>query len=208
MKIYRISKCKMSRREGIDLFLKSSRRSIESKCKLESKPGQHGRTSGIRLSNYGLQLREKQKLKRIYGVTEKQFYKYIVFAEKKCSNTGKILIKILESRLDNIVYRMGFGSTRSEARQIVVHKSVRLNGKIVNIPSTLTKQNDIISIREKSKKQIRIHESIKLASKIGLPYWVNVDLKKLSGRLISIPNRSDVAKNINESMIIELYSRN
>ena len=144
-------KCKLSRREGTDLFLKSARRSLDSKCKLESKPGQHGRTSGARTSDYGLQLREKQKLKRMYGVLEKQFRKYFFEAERRRGNTGETLIQLLESRLDNVVYRMGFGSTRAEARQLVNHRSIEINGKTADIASMLVKAGDVISIREKAK---------------------------------------------------------
>jgi small subunit ribosomal protein S4 len=200
-------KCKLSRREGTDLFLKSARRSLDSKCKLDSKPGQHGRTSGARLSDYGLQLREKQKLKRMYGVLEKQFRKYFAEAERLRGNTGETLIQLLESRLDNVVYRMGFGSTRAEARQLVAHGAIEVNGKTSDIPSMMVKAGDVVSVREKSKKQIRIKESIDLASEIGLPQWVEVDTTKLSGVFKQLPDRSDVARDVNESMVVELYSR-
>lgn len=201
-------KCKLSRREGTDLFLKSARRSLDSKCKLESKPGQHGRTSGGRTSDYGLQLREKQKLKRMYGVLEKQFRKYFAEAERRRGNTGETLIQLLESRLDNVVYRMGFGSTRAESRQLVSHRAIELNGRNANIPSMLIKAGDIIAVREKSKTQVRIKESIDLATGIGLPQWVEVDPNKLVGTFKSVPDRADVARDVNESMVVELYSRN
>ncbi|MEI7569735.1 MAG: 30S ribosomal protein S4 [Alcaligenaceae bacterium] len=200
-------KCKLSRREGIDLFLKSARRSLESKCKLDSKPGQHGRTSGARTSDYGLQLREKQKLKRMYGVLEKQFRKYFAEAERRKGNTGEQLIQLLESRLDNVVYRMGFGSTRAEARQLVAHRAIQLNGHTADIPSMLIKAGDIIGIREKAKGQARIAESLVLATGNGIPQWVEVDTVKLVGTFKQAPDRADVARDINESMVVELYSR-
>lgn len=200
-------KCKLSRREGIDLFLKSARRSLDSKCKLESKPGQHGRTSGARTSDFGSQLREKQKLKRMYGVLEKQFRKYFAEAERRRGNTGETLIQLLESRLDNVVYRMGFGSTRAEARQLVAHGAVLLNGHKANIPSMLLKNGDVVSIREKSRSQARIKEAMELASSIGLPQWVEIDAAKFTGTFKNAPDRADVAQDINESMIVELYSR-
>ena len=199
-------KCKLSRREGIDLFLKSARRSLESKCKLDSKPGQHGRTSGARTSDYGLQLREKQKLKRMYGVLEKQFRKYFA-EERRKGNTGEQLIQLLESRLDNVVYRMGFGSTRAEARQLVAHRAIQLNGHTADIPSMIIKAGDIIGIREKAKGQARIAESLVLATGNGIPQWVEVDTVKLVGTFKQAPDRADVARDINESMVVELYSR-
>jgi small subunit ribosomal protein S4 len=200
-------KCKLSRREGIDLFLKSARRSLESKCKLDSKPGQHGRTSGARTSDYGLQLREKQKLKRMYGVLEKQFRKYFAEAERRKGNTGEQLIQLLESRLDNVVYRMGFGSTRAEARQLVGHRAIQLNGHTADIPSMIVKAGDIIGMREKAKGQARIAESLVLATGNGIPQWVEVDTVKLVGTFKQAPDRADVARDINESMVVELYSR-
>ncbi|EDM83736.1 MULTISPECIES: 30S ribosomal protein S4 [unclassified Limnobacter] len=200
-------KCKLSRREGTDLSLKSARRSLDSKCKLDSKPGQHGRTSGARTSDYGQQLREKQKVKRMYGVLEKQFRRYFAEASRRKGNTGETLLQLLESRLDNVVYRMGFGSTRAEARQLVSHKAILVNGKAVNIPSYSVKLNDVISIREKSKTQARIVESVTLAEQMGFPLWVNVDAKKLEGSFKSVPERADLSQEINESLIVELYSR-
>jgi small subunit ribosomal protein S4 len=200
-------KCKLSRREGIDLFLKSARRSLESKCKLDSKPGQHGRISGARTSDYGLQLREKQKLKRMYGIMEKQFRKYFAEAERRKGNTGEQLIQLLESRLDNVVYRMGFGSTRAEARQLVTHRAIELNGRKADIPSMLIKSGDVIAIREKSKTQSRIREAMVLASGNGIPQWCDVDTTKLVGTFKQVPDRADVARDINESMVVELYSR-
>ena len=190
-------KCKLSRREGTDLFLKSARRPLESKCKFDSKPGQHGRTSGARTSDYGLQLREKQKLKRMYGVE----------AERRQGNTGETLIQLLESRLDNVVYRMGFGSTRAEARQLVTHRAIEMNGRTADVPSMMVKAGDVVTIREKAKKQLRIKESIDLATGMGLPQWVQVDTTALSGVFKQVPDRADVARDINESMVVELYSR-
>ncbi|MDH4396581.1 MAG: 30S ribosomal protein S4 [Limnobacter sp.] len=200
-------KCKLSRREGTDLSLKSTRRSLDSKCKLDSKPGQHGRTSGARTSEYGTQLREKQKVKRMYGVLEKQFRRYFAEASRRKGNTGETLLQLLECRLDNVVYRMGFGATRAEARQLVSHKAIFVNGKSVNIPSYSVKANDVVSVRDKSKTQSRILESIGLAESNGFPDWVNVDPKKLTGTLRSIPDRSELSQEVNESLIVELYSR-
>lgn len=200
-------KCKLSRREGTDLSLKSTRRSLDSKCKLDSKPGQHGRTSGARTSEYGTQLREKQKVKRMYGVLEKQFRRYFAEASRRKGNTGETLLQLLECRLDNVVYRMGFGATRAEARQLVSHKAIFVNGKSVNIPSYSVKANDVVSVRDKSKTQSRILESIGLAESNGFPDWVNVDPKKLTGTLRSIPERSELSQEVNESLIVELYSR-
>jgi len=200
-------KAKLSRREGTDLFLKSGRRALDTKCKLDSKPGQHGRTSGARTSDYGLQLREKQKVKRMYGVLERQFRRYFAEAERRRGNTGENLLKLLECRLDNVVYRMGFGSTRAEARQLVSHKAILVNGQTVNIPSAAVRPNDVVSIREKSKKQARIQDSLNLAEQSGLPSWVSVDKNKLEGVLKSVPDRADLSADINESLIVELYSR-
>ncbi len=200
-------KCKLSRREGTDLYLKSARRALDSKCKLDSKPGQHGRTSGARTSDYGTQLREKQKVKRMYGVLERQFRRYFAEAERRKGNTGENLLQLLESRLDNVVYRMGFGSTRAEARQLVSHKAILVNGKTVNIPSALVSANDVISVRERCKKQTRIADALLLAEQSGFPSWVSVDKTKLEGTFKQVPDRSDFANEINESLIVELYSR-
>ncbi|AJE98015.1 MULTISPECIES: 30S ribosomal protein S4 [Pandoraea] len=200
-------KAKLSRREGTDLFLKSARRSLADKCKLDSKPGQHGRTSGARTSDYGNQLREKQKVKRIYGVLERQFRRYFAEADRLKGNTGENLLQVLESRLDNVVYRMGFGSTRAEARQLVGHKAIVLNGVVANIPSIKVKAGDVITVREKAKKQVRIQESLSLAEQVGFPIWVSVDAKKMEGTFKALPERSDIAGDINESLIVELYSR-
>lgn len=200
-------KAKLSRREGTDLFLKSARRSIGDKAKFDSKPGQHGRTSGARTSDYGLQLREKQKVKRMYGVLEKQFRRYFEEADRRKGNTGANLLSLLESRLDNVVYRMGFGSTRAEARQLVSHKAMTVNGKSVNIPSYMVKTGDVIAVRDKSKKQNRIAEALQLAQQVGMPAWVEVSLEKAEGTFKSVPDRDQFAADVNESLIVELYSR-
>ncbi|WP_027996664.1 30S ribosomal protein S4 [Simplicispira psychrophila] len=200
-------KAKLSRREGTDLFLKSARRSIADKSKFDSKPGQHGRTSGQRTSDYGLQLREKQKVKRMYGILEKQFRRYFEAAERKKGNTGANLLGLLECRLDNVVYRMGFGSTRAEARQMVSHKAMTVNGQSVNIPSYLVKAGDVIAVREKSKTQTRIAEALQLAQQVGMPAWVEVDASKTQGVFKKVPDRDEFGADINESLIVELYSR-
>jgi len=200
-------KAKLSRREGTDLFLKSARRSITDKVKFETKPGQHGRTSGQRTSDYGLQLREKQKVKRMYGVLEKQFRRYFAEAERRRGNTGSNLLSLLESRLDNVVYRMGFGSTRAEARQLVSHKAVMVNGQPVNIPSYLVKTGDLIAVREQSKKQTRVQEALQLAGQVGFPGWVEVNTDKVEGTFKKVPDRDEYGADINESLIVELYSR-
>ena len=200
-------KAKLSRREGTDLFLKSTRRSLSDKCKLDTKPGQHGRTSGARTSDYGNQLREKQKVKRIYGVLERQFRRYFAEAERRKGNTGENLLMLLESRLDNVVYRMGSGSTRAEARQLVSHKAILLNGNVANIPSMQVRPGDVIAIREKAKKQTRIQESLGLVAQSADVSWVNVDATKLEGTFKQAPDREDIGGDINESLIVELYSR-
>ena len=200
-------KAKLSRREGTDLFLKSARRSISDKAKFDSKPGQHGRTSGQRTSDYGLQLREKQKVKRMYGVLEKQFRRYFAEADRRRGNTGANLLFLLESRLDNVVYRMGFGSTRAEARQLVSHKAVTINGQPVNIPSYLVQTGDVIAVREKSKKQTRVQEALQLAGQLGFPAWVEVSVDKVEGTFKKTPDRDEFGADINESLIVELYSR-
>jgi small subunit ribosomal protein S4 len=200
-------KAKLSRREGNDLFLKSARRSLESKCKLDSKPGQHGRTSGARTSDFGNQLREKQKVKRIYGVLERQFRRYFAEADRRKGNTGETLLQLLEARLDNVVYRLGFASTRAEGRQLVSHKAITVNGNVVNIASYQVKVGDVVAIREKAKKQVRIAEALSLAEQTGFPMWVSVDAKKMEGSLKSWPDRADFNQEVNESLIVELYSR-
>jgi small subunit ribosomal protein S4 len=197
----------LSRREGTDLFLKSSRRAFDSKAKADSKPGQHGRISGARQSDYGTQLREKQKLKRMYGVLERQFRRYYQEASSRKGNTGEQLIMLLESRLDNVVYRMGFGATRAEARQLVSHRAITINGDTAGIASMRVRPGDLIGVREKARKQGRIAEALTLAGQTGFPSWVDVDTTKLEGKFKAAPERSDVAKDVNESLVVELYSR-
>jgi small subunit ribosomal protein S4 len=199
-------KCKLSRREGTDLFLKSARRSLDSKCKLESRPGQHGAKQS-RVSEYGTQLREKQKIRRMYGVLERQFRTYFAEAARRKGATGENLLQLLESRLDNSVYRMGFGSTRAEARQLVSHGGLMVNGKPVNIPSYLLKPNDVVSLKEKAQKQLRVQDSLKLAEANGFPSWVEVDTKKFSGVFKALPDRAEFANDINEQLVVELYSK-
>ncbi len=199
-------KLKLSRREGTDLFLKSGVRAIDSKCKLETAPGQHGARKG-RLSDYGLQLREKQKVRRIYGVLEKQFRNYYKEAARLKGNTGENLLQLLEQRLDNVVYRMGFASTRAEARQLVSHKAILVNGRVVNIPSYVIAPEDTVVIREKSKTQARIIAALELAEQREKPTWVEVDGKKLEGSFKRLPERSDLSADINELLIFELYSK-
>jgi small subunit ribosomal protein S4 len=199
-------KCKLSRREGVDLELKSGLRALDTKCKLEQSPGQHGAKRG-RMTDYGTQLREKQKLRRIYGILERQFRNYYAEATRIKGSTGENLLKLLESRLDNVVYRSGFGSTRAEARQLVSHKSILVNGKVVNIASYLVRANDVISIREKAKKQTRIQDSINLAKQKGLASWISLDESKLEAVFKSAPERSDLSADINESLVVELYSK-
>ena len=204
-------KLNLARREVCDLNLKSARRSFASKVSKGTdtitKPGQHGKISGARQSDFGNQLREKQKMKRIYGVLERQFRRYYAEAERMKGNTGDLLIALLESRLDNVVYRMGFGSTRAEARQLVSHCAILVNGNKVNIPSYRVKAGDVISVREKSQKQARIADALELAAQIGFPAWVSVDAKKFEGTFKAVPARDEVAQDINESLVVEYYSR-
>ncbi|GHD38584.1 30S ribosomal protein S4 [Parahalioglobus pacificus] len=199
-------KCKLSRREGTDLFLKSGVRSLDSKCKPESAPGQHGARRG-RLSDYGIQLREKQKVRRIYGVLEKQFRNYYKEAARLKGATGENLLQLLESRLDNVVYRMGFGATRAEARQMVAHKAILVNGTVVNIASYQVKAGDVVSLREKAKKQLRVQSALALAAQRGEPEWIEVDATKLEGVFKAVPDRQDLSSEINENLIVELYSK-
>ena len=200
-------KCKLARREGTDLFLKSARRSLDSKCKLDTKPGQHGVKSGMRQSDFGNQLREKQKLRRMYGLMERQFRRYFAEAQRRKGSTGTNLLQLLESRLDNVVYRMGLGSTRAEARQLVTHCSIMVNGKSLNVPSAVLKAGDIVTVTEKSKGQLRIQDALQLAEKVGFPLWVEVDAKKMTGTFKGAPDRSEFAQDINESLVVELYSK-
>ena len=200
-------KCRLSRREGADLLLKSRARPLDSKCKLDTPPGQHGARRQRRMSDYALQLREKQKLRRIYGVLERQFRNYYKRAAQKKGATGENLLQFLECRLDNVVYRMGFGATRAECRQLVSHKAILVNGRSVNISSYQVKANDIIAVREKSKKQARIQDSLTIAEQIGFPVWVDVDSAKMEGIFKAIPDRQDLPPDINEQLVVELYSK-
>jgi len=197
--------CKLARREGTDLFLKSGVRPIESKCKIDTVPGQHG-ARRARLSDYAVQLREKQKVRRIYGVLEKQFRNYYKRADRQKGATGENLLVILERRLDNVVYRMGFGSTRAEARQLVSHKAILVNGNMVNIPSYQVEAGDTVSIREKSKKQLRIQGAMTIAANRSVD-WIEVNNDKLEGVFRTFPEREELPAEINENLIVELYSK-
>ncbi len=199
-------KCKLARREGTDLFLKSGVRALETKCKPEAVPGQHGARRG-RLSDYGVQLREKQKVRRIYGVLEKQFRNYYKEAARLKGATGENLLQLLEGRLDIVVYRIGFGSTRAEARQLVSHKAVLVNGRAVNIPSYQVKAGDVVSLREKAKKQLRVQSAMALAAQRGEPEWIEVNVDKLEATYKAAPERQDLSADINENLIVELYSK-
>ena len=199
-------KCKLSRREGMDLSLKSGIRALDSKCKLEQPPGQHGQRR-TRLSDYALQLREKQKLRRMYGVLERQFHNYFKEAARRKGSTGENLLQLLEQRLDNVVWRMGFGTTRAEARQLVSHKGVLVNGRSVNIPSYQVQPEDVVSVREKAKKQGRVLMAIDLAGQRGIAPWLEVDHKAMSGVFKALPERSDLPPDVNEQLVVELYSK-
>jgi len=200
-------KCKLSRREGTDLFLKSGVKPLESKCKLEVPPGGiKGERKG-RLSDYGLQLREKQKLRRMYGVLERQFRNYYIKASGRPGSTGTTLLQMLEGRLDNVVYRMGFAATRNEARQLVSHKSITVNGEIVSIPSYQCEAGDVVTVREKAQKQLRIQTALQIKSQVGFPCWVEVDEKKFSGTFKQLPDRDEILPDINENLVVELYSK-
>ncbi len=200
-------KCKLSRREGTDLFLKSGVKSLESKCKLEVPPGGVKGERRSRLSDYGLQLREKQKLRRMYGVLERQFRNYYTKAAGKSGATGSILLQMLEGRLDNVVYRMGFAATRNEARQLVSHKSISVNGQVVNIPSYQVKAGDVVAVREKAQKQLRIQTALQIKAQVGFPTWVEVDEKKFTGTFKQLPDREEILPDINENLVVELYSK-
>ncbi len=200
--------CKLARREGVDLELKSPARGLESKCKLNQPPGQHGSSRRMRLSDYALQLREKQKVRRIYGVLEKQFRNYYKAAAQQKGATGENLLRMLESRLDNVVYRMGFAVTRAQARQLVSHKAIHVNGQSVNIPSYQVKPEDVVSVREKARNQLRLKEAITLSQEMDLVAgWCEVDPKKMEGTFRSYPDRDELSADINESLIVELYSK-
>ena len=199
-------KLKLSRREGTDLFLKSGVRAIDSKCKIDTAPGQHGARKP-RLSDYGVQLREKQKVRRIYGILEKQFRNYYREATRIKGNTGENLLQLLEGRLDNVVYRMGFASTRAEARQLVSHKAIVINGKVVNIPSYNVSPEDVVTVREKAKKQARIKAALDVAAQREKPTWIEINADKMEGVYKRLPERSDLSADINEQLIVELYSK-
>ena len=200
-------KCKLSRREGTDHFLKSGIKPIENKCKLNTIPGSKVGSRRERLSDYGIQLREKQKLRRMYGVLEKQFRNYYKKASKAKGSTGENLLKLLETRLDNMVYRMGFAVTRAEARQLVSHKAIIVNGSIINIPSYEISASDEISVTEKAQQQLRVKNAVNIASQLGISEWLSVDLKKLKGTVSSIPEREDILPDINENLVVEYYSK-
>jgi small subunit ribosomal protein S4 len=200
-------KCKLSRREGTDLLLKSGIKPLESKCKLEVPPGGIKGERRTRLSGYGVQLREKQKLRRMYGVLERQFRNYYTKAAGRSGSTGENLLRFLESRLDNVVYRMGFAATRAEARQLVSHKAIEVNGEGVNVASYQCKAGDVISIREKARAQARITAALAIAAQVGLPEWVDVDDKKFTGTLKALPDRDQILPDINENLVVELYSK-
>lgn len=198
--------CKLSRREGTDLFLKSGIRPLESKCRAESAPGQHGQRRS-RLSDYGVQLREKQKVRRLYGVLEKQFRSYYAIAARRKGVTGENLLQLLEQRLDNVVYRMGFGATRAEARQLIAHNGITVNGRKVNVPSAQIAEGDVVGVRERARKQLRIQSALQLANQRGAVDWVDVDVNKMEGTFKRAPDRSELPSEINESLIVELYSK-
>lgn len=198
--------CKLSRREGTDLFLKSGVRPLDSKCKPESTPGQQGMRRG-RLSDYGVQLREKQKVRRIYGVLERQFRNYYKHAARRKGATGENLLQLLECRLDNVVYRMGFGATRAEARQLVAHKSILVNGQSVNIPSYQVAEGDVVAVKEKARKQLRIQSAMALSENRAPSEWLEVDSTKMEGLFKAVPDRAELASEINENLIVELYSK-
>jgi small subunit ribosomal protein S4 len=200
--------CKLSRREGTDLGLKSPARGLESKCKLTQPPGQHGATRRQRLSDYALQLREKQKVRRIYGILEKQFRNYYKAAAQQKGATGENLLRLLEGRLDNVVFRMGFAVTRAQARQMVSHKAISVNGQLVNIPSYQVRPGDTVAIREKAKNQLRVKEAVTLSQEMDLVApWVDVDSTKLEGEFKAHPDRDELPPEINENLIVELYSK-
>jgi len=203
---YRGPTCKLSRREGTDLFLKSGVKPLESKCKLEIPPGGLGQRRA-RLSDYGVQLREKQKLRRMYGVLERQFRNYYQKAARGRGSTGENLLRMLESRLDNVVYRMGFASTRAEARQLVSHKGISVNEQVVNVPSYQLEAGDKIGVRDRAKEQTRIKAALDIATQVGLPEWVEVNEKTMEGVLKALPEREEILPDINENLVVELYSK-
>ena len=199
--------CKLARREGTDLFLKSGAKPLESKCKFQVPPGGIKSERRQRLSDYGTQLREKQKLRRMYGVLERQFRGYYQQAARRTGATGEQLLKLLESRLDNVVYRMGFAATRSEARQLVSHKAIEVNGQVVTIASYQVKAGDVVQVREKARKQLRVQGALAIATQSGFPEWVEVSDKEMRGVFKAVPGREDVLPDINENLVVELYSK-
>src|SRR5450631_1602674 len=199
--------CKLARREGTDLFLKSGSKPLESKCKLQVPPGGIKGERRQRLSDYGTQLREKQKLRRMYGVLERQFRNYYQAAARRTGATGETLLKLLECRLDNVVYRMGFACTRAEARQLVAHKSIQVNGSLINVPSYQVAPGDVLTVREKAKKQQRIVDALTVTEQYGFPNWVEVNSKSMSGTFSTLPDRVDLGSDINEQLVVELYSK-
>ena len=199
--------CKLARREGTDLFLKSGAKPLENKCKLTVPPGGLKSERRQRLSDYGLQLREKQKLRRMYGVLERQFGNYYEEAARRTGATGENLLKLLECRLDNVVYRMGFAATRAEARQLVSHKAITVNGQAVTIASYQCRAGDVVQIREKSRKQLRIQSALNVAQQVGFPEWVEVDDKEMKGVFRTVPARDEILPDINENLVVELYSK-
>ncbi|HUK02957.1 MAG TPA: 30S ribosomal protein S4 [Steroidobacteraceae bacterium] len=200
-------RCKLARREGTDLFLTGGSKPLESKCKFSVPPGGIKGERRQRLSDYGLQLREKQKLRRMYGVLERQFSNYYEEAARRTGATGENLLKLLECRLDNVVYRMGFAATRAEARQLVAHKAITVNEQAVTIASYQCRAGDVVQVREKSRKQLRIQSALNVAQQVGLPEWVEVDDKQMRGVFKTVPARDDVLPDINENLVIELYSK-
>lgn len=200
-------KCKLARREGTDLFLKSGVRPIDQKCKLDQPPGQHGQRRGGRISDYGLQLREKQKVRRMYGVLERQFRNYYKEAVRQRGATGTALLQLLESRLDNVVYRMGFASTRAEARQLVSHRGILVDGRVVNVPSYQVRPGSVVTVKEKAQKQLRVQAAVEMAQSNGWPAWVDVDTGRVEGTYKHRPEREELSQEINESLIVELYSK-
>ncbi len=199
-------RCKLARREGVDLLLTSGVRELKSKCKADVAPGQHG-ANRRRLTDYGAQLRAKQVIRRLYGVLERQFRNYYIKAARKKGSTGENLLQALECRLDNVVYRMGFGSTRAEARQLVNHRAIAVNGKTINVPSYQVEPGDVVAVRENSKKQLRVQGALEVAQQRAKVEWVDVDLKAMEGTFKAVPMRSELPSDINEQLVVELYSK-
>lgn len=199
-------KCRISRRLGTDLGLKSRQRDIETKCNMTTQPGMHVQKRS-RKTGHGVQMDEKQKFKYMYGVLERQFRRYYAEAARQKGVTGETLMKLLECRLDNVVYRMGFACTRAEARQLVGHKGILVNGKRVNIPSYQLAANDVVEVKESAKAQVRIQDALKMAESAGFPDWVEVDSTKMVGTFKRVPERSDLPAELNEQLVVELYAK-